>query len=153
MTRPNLSDEGYCIAIRQAARYVTQQYERHLGQVGLTPAQYTILTRLQRNPWQSMQALSQELVMERTTLVRAMQPLQRAGLVATRPAAHDARVLSLALSDAGALRLEAARSHWREAQAEFEHTFGRQRAALLRGELFAITHGGAGADDDSSQDR
>jgi dihydroxy-acid dehydratase len=43
MTRPLSYDECNCFALRQAARHVTQIYERHLGQVGLTAAQFTIL--------------------------------------------------------------------------------------------------------------
>src|SRR4051794_40064371 len=73
-------DECNCFALRQAARRVTQIYERHLGAVGLTAAQFTILAKLARKPSLPMADLADAMVMERTTLVRAMKPLQRDGL-------------------------------------------------------------------------
>ena len=37
-----------CLAVRQAARHVTQLYDRHLAHVGLRATQYSILARLSR---------------------------------------------------------------------------------------------------------
>ena len=92
MNRPSSSDECNCFALRQAARYVTQLYERHLGQVGVTPAQFTILAKLSRQSNLMMIDLADEMVMDRTTLVRALKPLQRDGLLtadAAEPAAAE----------------------------------------------------------------
>src|SRR3954447_4935417 len=75
MNRPISYDECNCFALRQAARRVTQIYERHLGAVGLTAAQFTILAKLARKPRLPMADLADAMVMERTTLVRAMKPL------------------------------------------------------------------------------
>jgi DNA-binding MarR family transcriptional regulator len=128
-----------CFAIRQAARYTSQLYDRHLAQVGLTITQFSILSRINRAAPMTMKQLADEMVMERTTLVRALQPLQRDGLVASRSAETRGRGLSLSLSEAGAVKLVAARLQWRAAQEEFERRFGAERAAELRRELFAMT--------------
>jgi DNA-binding MarR family transcriptional regulator len=77
--------------------------------------------------------------MERTTLVRTIQPLRRNGLVSSEALGADARALTITLTPAGEARLKAGGEHWHAAQAEFEHRFGERRAAALRGELFAIT--------------
>lgn len=101
MNRPLSYDECNCFALRQAARHVTQMYERHLSGVGLTAAQFTILAKLARTPNLPMAELADAMVMERTTLVRAMKPLQRDGLVLAEAADHDNRTLLFSLTEKG----------------------------------------------------
>ncbi|HWT36608.1 MAG TPA: MarR family winged helix-turn-helix transcriptional regulator [Paraburkholderia sp.] len=134
-----VSPEDDCFAIRQAARYVTQLYDRHLGQVGLKTTQFSIMVHLRYRKWMTMKELADSMVMERTTLVRAIQPLQRDGLVFTEASRSNRRVLTVMLTTEGEERLKAAREHWYAAQNEFEQRFGTQRAANLRGELFDMT--------------
>jgi DNA-binding MarR family transcriptional regulator len=69
--------------------------------------------------------------MDRTTLGRAIRPLQREGLL-TIGAGEDGRTRSLRLTAAGKARLKAAAAKWREAQEEFEMSFGANEAAELR---------------------
>jgi DNA-binding MarR family transcriptional regulator len=128
-----------CFAIRQAARYVSQLYDRHMAQVGLTITQFSILRRIKRAAPMTMKKLADEMVMERTTLVRALQPLQRDGLLSSRSAEAKNRELALSLTETGEAKLIDARLRWRAAQDEFERRFGAQRAASLRRELFAMT--------------
>jgi DNA-binding MarR family transcriptional regulator len=139
MNRPLSYDECNCFALRQAARHVTQIYERHLGGVGLTAAQFTILAKLARTPNLPMAELADAMVMERTTLVRAMKPLQRDGLVLAEAADHDNRTLLFSLTEQGETTFDRAAVAWRAAQEEFEKQFGRARARTLRAELFSIT--------------
>lgn len=131
--------EDDCFAIRQAARFVSQLYDRHLARVGLTITQFSLMGRLNRLGPMTMKQLAEAMHMQRTTLVRTIQPLRRNGLVSSEALGADGRALSIALTAAGEERLNASREHWYAAQAEFEHRFGEQRAAALRGELFAIT--------------
>ncbi|RKE38061.1 MarR family transcriptional regulator [Paraburkholderia sp. BL23I1N1] len=128
-----------CFAIRQAARYVSQIYDRHLENVGLTITQFSLLGRLNRTGPMTMKQLAETMRMQRTTLVRTIQPLRRNGLVSSETLGADARALSIALTAAGEARLQAGRKHWHAAQAEFENRFGARRAAALRSELFSIT--------------
>jgi DNA-binding MarR family transcriptional regulator len=131
--------EDDCFAIRQAARYISQLYDRHLENVGLTITQFSLLGRLNRQGPLTMKQLAEAMRMQRTTLVRTIQPLRRNGLVSSDTLGADARALSIALTAAGEERLRAGRKHWYAAQAEFEDRFGEQRAAALRSELFALT--------------
>ncbi|AFT88275.1 MarR family winged helix-turn-helix transcriptional regulator [Paraburkholderia phenoliruptrix] len=131
-------DDG-CFAIRQAARHVSQIYDRHLASVGLTITQFSLLSRLQRTGPMTMKQLAETMRMQRTTLVRIVQPLRRNGLVLSEAPPADARALSFSLTSEGHARLEAGWKHWHAAQAEFEHSFGGPRARALRGELFAMT--------------
>jgi DNA-binding MarR family transcriptional regulator len=128
-----------CFAIRQAARFVSQLYDRHLANVGLTITQFSLLSRLNRTGAMTMRQLTEAMRMQRTTLVRTIQPLRRHGLVCSETLGADARALSISITAEGAARLDQGRKHWYAAQAEFEHRFGEERAAALRGELFAIT--------------
>jgi len=139
MDKPISHDDCNCFALRQAARYVTQIYERHLGEVGVTAAQFTIVAKLARKPNLTMLELADTMVMERTTLVRALKPLQRDGLVISEPSEHDGRTYLFSLSEAGKATYEQAALAWRAAQDEFESKFGRSRAKALRAELFNLT--------------
>jgi DNA-binding MarR family transcriptional regulator len=139
MNRPLSYDECNCFALRQAARHVTQIYERHLSGVGLTAAQFTILAKLARTPNLAMVDLADSMVMERTTLVRAMKPLQRDGLVLAESAEHDGRTFLFSLTEKGEKTFDQAAIAWRAAQDEFESSFGQARAKTLRSELFNIT--------------
>lgn len=131
-----------CFAVRQAARHLSQLYERHLSAAGLTPTQFSILGELGRASSRTMIELARAMVMERTTLVRALRPLLRDGLVADaadQASAGCLRRRQLALTPVGRARLADANVHWRAAQDEFERRFGARRAAWLRRELFRIT--------------
>ncbi len=127
-----------CFAIRQAARYVSQLYDRHLARVGLTITQFSILRRIRENTPITMKQLANITLLKRTTLVRTIQPLQRDGLVSGRSVPTQGRELSFRLTQAGEEKLTAAWSHWKAAQEEFEHRFGAKRSASLRRELLDV---------------
>ena len=71
-----------CLALRQAARHVSQIYDAHLALVGLRTTQYSILAKLKRLGPLSINALANSMVMDRTTLGRAIRPLERDKLLA-----------------------------------------------------------------------
>jgi DNA-binding MarR family transcriptional regulator len=139
MEKQNTPFDCNCFALRQATRFVTQIYERHLDDAGVTPAQFTILARLARNPQLTMADLAEAMVMDRTTLVRALKPLQRDGYVRTDSADSGARTHMFSLTKSGVRVFERAQEAWRAAQEEFEQKFGRARAKALRAELFSLT--------------
>jgi len=74
----------------------------------------------------TINALADELVMDRTTLGRNILPLERDGLISVAPGRTDRRSRELQLTDAGIERLQAARSGWSEAQTHFAAAFGRR---------------------------
>jgi DNA-binding MarR family transcriptional regulator len=121
-----------CLALRQAARHVTQFYDRYLAPSGLRATQYSILARLQRNGPMTINALAAELVMDRTTLGRNILPLQRDGLIAVCSGQSDRRSKELRLTSSGDARFRGALKGWREAQARFETAVGVKRAKTLR---------------------
>ena len=130
-----------CLVVRQAARCITQFYDRYLAEAGLRTTQYGILVKLKRHGPMSINALAAELVMDRTTLGRNVQPLGRDGLIAIEPDPQDRRSRVLRLTRTGANRFERAHEGWAEAQRRFEDAYGGNRAAELRRSLRAMTSG------------
>lgn len=128
-----------CFAARQAARRITRLYERHLSDAGLTSAQFSILVLLEEKRQAAMVELAKVLGMDRTTLLRALKPLQRQHLIETRPGAADARQLTLSLSAAGQRKLKHGMRLWQDAQREFESQVGSEQAARLRRDLLALS--------------
>jgi DNA-binding MarR family transcriptional regulator len=133
---PEIDD---CFAVRQAARHISKLYERHLSEAGITPTQFSILSTLARSPSVTMMQLAEAMVMDRTTLVRALRPLLRDEFVAGSSREHPKRRLQLTLTQPGRAKLDEAMTHWRAAQEGFERSFGPLQAASLRSELFRIT--------------
>src|SRR5437762_13112730 len=130
--------ECNCLALRQAARHVTQFYDQCLAPSGLRTTQLSILAKLRRLGPLTINALARELVMDRTTLGRTMLPLERDGLISIEDRSLDRRSKQLHLTKAGAERLRVAGRLWSEAQMQFEAAFGGKRALTLRNELRAV---------------
>src|ERR1700719_4485408 len=128
-----------CLALRQAARHVTQFYDQFLAPSGLRTTQFSILARLRRLGPMRISALAADLVMDRTTLGRNLQPLERDGLVAVVRGRTDRRSREIRLTDTGAERLRTAVEGWVKAQAGFEAVFGERRSSEVRTLLHAVS--------------
>jgi len=126
------SQECNCLALRQAARHVTQFYDQCLAPSGVRTTQLSILAKLKRLGPLTINALARELVMDRTTLGRTMLPLERDGLISIEDGSLDRRSKELAVTKTGTERLQRAAKLWVEAQKKFEQSFGARRAADLR---------------------
>ena len=127
-----------CLAVRQAARHITQFYDQWLAPSGLRTTQFSILAKLRRMGAMTINALAAEMVMDRTTLGRNILPLERDGLVAVAPGRHDRRSKELRLTEAGEASFRAGLKGWRDAQQRFEAAFGTERTANMRSLLHAV---------------
>lgn len=128
-----------CLAVRQAARHITQFYDQFLAPAGLRTTQFSILARLKRLGPMTINTLAKEMVMDRTTLGRNILPLEREGLIAVVRGSSDRRSKELRLTDAGAARLRTAVKGWAQAQRQFEAAFGTKRTLDLCALLQAVT--------------
>jgi DNA-binding MarR family transcriptional regulator len=131
-----------CLAVRQAARYITQFYDQYLAAAGLRTTQYGILVKLKRHGPLSINALAAQLVMDRTTLGRNVRPLERDGLIVIEPDPDDRRSKVLRLTKTGEARFERAHKGWIEAQKRFDAAYGGKRASELRDRLRAVVASG-----------
>lgn len=116
---------------------MTRLYDRHLAPVALSSSQFSLLAQIEAHPAIAVQDLAALMVMERTTLLRALKPLREQGLL-TSPAQGGKAPLNFSLSAAGGGKLRQADPYWRAAHREFEAQTGTQRAAGLRRELLRV---------------
>lgn len=124
-----------CLAIRQAARQITQLYDAELAPCGLRVTQYSVLSSLDRVGPSSVQDLAAALVMDRSTLGHNLRPLEREGLIKLAVDKSDKRTRRLELTAQGKAKLEESRPFWRSAQARFEASYGAASAKELRSVL------------------
>src|SRR5260370_28344680 len=83
-SRPRV-EECTCLAVRQAARRITQFYDQHLAPFWLRITQFSILAKLKQLGPMTSNALADELAMDRTTLGRNILPLKRQRLIGLAP--------------------------------------------------------------------
>jgi hypothetical protein len=83
--------ECHCLAVREAARHVTRFYDHLLAPSGLRTTQFAILASLRRLGPMTITNLADALALDRTTLGRNIQPLQRDHLIAASRRSEDRR--------------------------------------------------------------
>jgi DNA-binding MarR family transcriptional regulator len=127
-----------CLAVRQAARHITQFYDQLLVPSGLRTTQFSILAKLRRLGPMTINALAAAMVMDRTTLGRNILPLERDGLIAVEQGTRDRRSKEVRLTKTGEARFRAGMKGWAEAQRRFEQAFGAERTADMREILHAV---------------
>ncbi len=132
-------EECNCLAVRQAARHITQFYDQFLAPSGLRTTQFSILAKLRRLGPMTINALAAEMVMDRTTLGRNILPLERDGLIGVEQGSRDRRSKELRVTEAGEARFRAGVKEWVKAQQQFEKAFGAERTADMRSLLHAVS--------------
>jgi DNA-binding MarR family transcriptional regulator len=137
MNAPTGPDSCYALAARKKARYLTRLYDNSLAPSGLSVSQFSILSLLALNGKLKLAALADLLIMERTSLVRALKPLQTAGYIVTERA-DGARAFDVLLSASGLAKVREAAPLWHAAQAEFERQVGQECAARQRDEVLDL---------------
>lgn len=125
-----------CFNLRKAARAVTQMYDEFLRPSGLRATQFSLLMLIRGMGPIRITELAEQAVMDRTTLKRNVELLQREGLVRVQPGS-DARVREVSLTAAAEERLAAALPLWQRAQAHVTRELGQGRADRLLSDLSA----------------
>ena len=123
--------------LRRAARSIARVYDGRLASVHLTTTQFSILRALERHGTAvPLSDLAEELVFERTSLYRALEPMRREGLVALSLGLGRAK--QVALTPGGIRRIAQAMPHWTTAQETFVAHFGRSEWSRLASQLVEI---------------
>ena len=123
-----------CFNLRRTTRALTQIYDAALAPAGLTVSQFSVLSVIALAQPIAMRRLAGWLGMDRTTLTRALIPLERDGLVRTVEG-KDRRQRPVALTPEGRERLQTALPYWRAAQRQAGAAIGEERSAALLTEL------------------
>jgi DNA-binding MarR family transcriptional regulator len=109
---------NHCFAsrLRAASRAITRHYDAALKSVDLKVSQLSVLVAVSLGGGDlTIIELSARLCMDRSTLSRNFDPLERRGLVALGPEGRH-RARRVTLTDEGAALLKAAYPLWRQAQ-------------------------------------
>lgn len=113
---PN-TDEYIGVVISDVARLLRTEFDRRVRRLGITRAQWLVLTRLHRHPGASLSELAEMMEVEKATAGRMIDRLVANGWVARRTQRDDRRVKRVYLTP------EAERVHkriWRVAEATVE---------------------------------
>jgi MarR family transcriptional regulator for hemolysin len=146
---PN-TDDFIGVVIADVARLLRTAFDRRVRKLGITRAQWLVLTRLHRHPGASQSELAEMMEVERASAGRMIDRLEANGWVERRGQNGDRRVKRVYLTP------EAERVHrriWRVAEAtvgdalaDLSAREGAQLRALLgrvKKSLIAVVDGGA----------
>jgi DNA-binding MarR family transcriptional regulator len=134
ITREDLLSRCACFDLRKATRAVSRLYDDCLRPLDLNITQYSLLRVIEGSPQISVSTLGRYMVMERTSITRALAPLERDGLIRSR-AGSDKRTRIISLTKRGTKLIANAKPHWDEAQKTFLDMVGDQRWTVMRGLL------------------
>lgn len=109
--------------LRRAHQISASVFESECQSVGLTPAQFGILTVLQASPGLDQSSLARALGFDKVTVLRVLRGLESRGLVTRCAAPTSRRSLSIALTDNGVAALD-------QAQKPAERAYHRLMAPL-----------------------
>jgi DNA-binding MarR family transcriptional regulator len=148
-TRSELLTECACFDLRRATRAVSRMYDDFLRDAGLNITQFSLLNLICAEKELSISTLGRYMVMERTSITRALAPLERDGLIHSRAGA-DKRIRIVSVTNKGRKLVEDAEPKWRQAQEALIKTIGEDRwrvmCPLLRDTTRMVRHRAVTAD-------
>ena len=128
--------------LRRAHQISAAVFEDECRELGLTPAQFGVLTVVQAHPGLGQSSLARALGFDKVTVLRVLRGLEARGLVARTPAPDNRRNVSVALTPDGAAMLVRAQRPAEKAYKRLLAPLDRQQRAqlvellqLLTGEL------------------
>ncbi|PCI74919.1 MAG: MarR family transcriptional regulator [SAR86 cluster bacterium] len=127
-------DPCSCFYLRRAARLVTRQYAETMKPTGLKSGQFSILASLSLQGTQSITALAERMGLERTSLSRALRPLEKDGLI-NITAEQEKRRRFVELTKQGRATYKKALPLWNAAQSQYKKQLGAQEMKILKGLL------------------
>jgi len=120
---------GYML--RRAQIAVFQDIFRTFAEVGIRPAQFSVLTVLAHNPGRTQSQVAAALGIKRTNFVALIDSLERRGLAERRPAPSDRRSHALHLTEAGRATVRRLNRMVERLEAGMIRRIGRERRAVL----------------------
>jgi DNA-binding MarR family transcriptional regulator len=95
---PN-TEEYIGVVISDVARLLRTEFDRRVRRLGITRAQWLVLTRLHRRPGASLSELAEMMEVEKATAGRMIDRLVANGWVERRTAREDRRIKRVYLTD------------------------------------------------------
>jgi DNA-binding MarR family transcriptional regulator len=120
-----------CLALRTAARRITQEYDTALAGTGLRVTQFSLLVMVYHLGAPTMKALARMLNSDPTTITRNVQGLTRRRLLALS-LGEDLRERKVTLTKQGETILLRALPNWQKAQMDVVTSLNRAQLTALR---------------------
>ena len=127
--------------LRRAHQISTAVFEDECRSVGLTPAQFGVLTVLNASPGLDQSSLARALGFDKVTVLRVLRGLETRELVKRTPALGNKRNLSVALSAAGKTLLKQSHLPAERAYERLMMPLSPEQQAQLMLLLLELTHG------------
>ncbi len=131
--------ECSCNMMRKSARKITQFYENNLREAGIKPTQFSILATLANTGPIQLTQLADRLVLERTSLTRNLNVLERNTWIDIQPGEEDLRQRIVSLTRNGYKQLDCAIPYWQKAQKAIAKDMGQETITRLRTMLDEMT--------------
>lgn len=115
-----------CFNSRKIARAITGYFDKKIREAGINGTQFTLLAGVNYFQPVTVNKLAERLVMDRTTLSRNVNVLEKGGLCESSPGQEDKRQREIKLTKEGKQTLEIAYPLWKEAQEHFYQFFDKK---------------------------
>lgn len=112
-----------CLNFRKVSRAVTKMFDDALVPAGIRSTQLVILVAIAAEDGITTPRLARSLELDSSTLVRALRPLERDGLI-ERSRADGNRRITIFVTEAGQEALDLALPYWQAAQKRFVDQLG-----------------------------
>ena len=135
-----MRDSCPALRVRAASRVLGRVYDEALREIGLEMSQLPVLAAVALSGKRGLRVteLARALVMERTSVTRAIRPLENGGLLRIARSADDARSKIIVLTRAGERALRDAHPRWKRTTQHIREVLGAPRIDALRAELSAL---------------
>ena len=120
----------HCFRLRRAGNKLTERYNAHLAECGLTATRFALLSNIGQNQPVSTSKLAEIMSLDRTTLVRNLKSLEKAGYISFSNGKGRERPVSL--TEKGKEIQTQGLICWEKAQKELEDALGSERLELFR---------------------
>jgi DNA-binding MarR family transcriptional regulator len=119
------ADLCICISTRKAANALTNLYDEALEKSGIKVTQYSILKTIDRSSEITINQLSKQTKLNRTTLTRNLAILESDELIELISDPEDLRKSIVRLTKSGEKAVKKARSSWEEVQKKAKKVLGK----------------------------
>lgn len=127
--------------LRRAHQISAAVFEDECRDLGLTPAQYGILTVLETHPGLGQSSLARALGFDKVTVLRVLRGLETRGLVQRTPATGSRRTISVRLTAAGRRLLDDAEKPAERAYRRLLSPLAKAQQVQLIDLLLTLTEG------------
>ena len=132
-------DRCLCLHLQRAARIVARRFDLAFAPLGLTNGQFSLLASINRPEPPRLSDIAPVLGMDRSTVTAALKPLERRGLVESRPDPQDRRNRRIALTEAGVALMMRALPIWQAEHDALDAEMPEEDPALLRSALARLS--------------